>query len=1160
MKKTISLLCALFMAFSSVSVPIKAEEEIETEKPMEEVQEIEEQEQKETEEEAQAASDEAEIPEETEKQEEVTPVEEEKQEEKEEEPAEEITEEEVGEDAELLNGTYGDLTYEISDGKVTITDCDQSATAVDIPAEIEGYPVTSIDDSAFSGCSKLATITIPNSVTSIGQEAFRNCNALTNIVIPESVIELGGFAFEGCINLKTAGPVGGGYDLEFGWTDKVPSNAFYGAELTSVMIPDGIISIGELAFSNCWSLSSVTVPESVTSVGDNAFIGCKSIKTAGPIGGGYNYEFGWKDSIPSYALHGSGLTSVIIPDGVTSIGSNAFSGCHDLSSVTIPESVTSIEYFAFSHCENLKTAGPIGGGYNYEFGWKDSIPSRAFNYCQSLSDVTFPDGLTNIGEYAFTHCTGLIDIKIPESVKSIDTGAFHTCTGLSTIIIPNGVQRIGSFAFTGCENLKTAGPVGSEANIQISGSGELSLPLCRINNLVSVDIPDTITSIKRSVFANWPDIKSLTIPDSVTSIDDQAFQSCTGLTSITLPNSITSIGSGTFQGCSSLVTFTIPDSVTSIGGYAFRNCSSLNNITIPNSVTSIGEEAFEYCKGLSSITIPNSITSMGNNVFVGCTNLTSVTFEDGLTTIGKGTFQGCTKLSSITIPDSVTSVGGFVFSNCTGLENVIISGNISYDSTAFRGCNSLKTAGPVGSEANIQISGSGVLNICFSMFPGLVSVNIPNTFTELRSSVFKGCESLTEVIIPDGVTSIGSSAFGNCTSLTHLSIPDSVTEIGERSFSGCSNLTSVNIPEGVTSISDVLFDRCTSLKSITIPNGVKSIGIDSFSWCSALTSITIPNSVESLDLEAFYCCLGLTSIVIGNGVKKIDDSAFFFDDKVKYVFYVGTNTQWKKIQIGKNNECLSKVIFCPNYYQVKPFVERLYKLCFNRDADVGGLNNWMYYLLTGKKTAAQIVQSFFTSKEMQNLKLSDEEIVERCYQVMMGRASDAGGKKGWVEKLDAGMSVTYVLRGFVGSTEFDKICKQYGITRGSINVTEPRDKNFGITSFVSRCYSEVLGRKADIGGLNDWCNRILTASNRKQAAINAASNGFFHSEEYMNKHTSNDQYVRTLYRTFLGREADQGGYNDWMNRLRNGTSRDSVMKGFANSAEFAKIMAKYGIK
>ena len=937
----------------------------------------------------------------------------------------------VGEDAEVLYGTYGYLDYTISNGEVTITGCNRSATSVDIPEVIEGCPVTAIGERAFYEFTDLSSVTVSKSVKRIEDWAFSKCSNLTKLIMPGNVADIGYAVFFGCNALKTAGPVGGEYNYEFEWKDSIPAHAFEGCiGLTSVTLPDSITSIGDDAFRQC-NFKTITLPDGVSSIGSEAFSACSS------------------------------LTSIAIPHSVTSIGDSAFSHCRNLAGVTVPDSITSIGKMVFEGCVNFKTAGPIGGGYDYEFGWKNNIPANAFYYCENLTGITLPDSVTSIGEYAFYYCTGLTGITLPDKVAKIDKGTFQNCSGLSNI----------------------------------------------------------------------------TIPDSVISIGDYAFYNCSSLTNV-------SFGKG----------------VKNIGGRAFYRDISLTDITIPNGVTSIGEEAFIYCTGLSSVTIPNSITGMGNNSFVGCTNLTSVTLEDGLTIIGNGTFQGCSSLSSITIPDSVTDAGAFTFSNCTGLASIIIPGNISYDSTTFRGCNSLKTAGPVGSEANIQISGSGVLNICFSMFPGLVSVNIPNTFTELRSSVFKNCENLTEVIIPDGVTSIGSSAFGNCTSLTHLSIPDSVTEIGERSFSGCSNLTSVNIPEGVTSISDVLFDRCTSLKSITIPNGVKSIGIDSFSWCSALTSITIPNSVESLDLEAFYCCLGLTSIVIGNGVKKIDDRAFFLDDKVKYVFYVGTNTQWKKIKIGKNNECLSKVIFCPNYYQVKPFVERLYKLCFNRDADAGGLNNWMYYLLTGKKTAAQIVQSFFTSKEMQNLKLSDEEIVERCYQVMMNRASDAGGKKGWLEKLNAGVSLNYVLKGFVGSAEFAKICKNYGITVGTITLTEARDQNLGITQFVSRCYSEVLGRKADVGGLNNWCGKILNAANKKQAAIDMASNGFFHSREYLNKNTTDDEYVRTLYRTFLGREADTGGYNGWMKKLASGTSRDTVLMGFANSAEFASIMAKYGIK
>ena len=258
---------------------------------------------------------------------------------------------------------------------------------------------------------------------------------------------------------------------------------------------------------------------------------------------------------------------------------------------------------------------------------------------------------------------------------------------------------------------------------------------------------------------------------------------------------------------------------------------------------------------------------------------------------------------------------------------------------------------------------------------------------------------------------------------------------------------------------------------------------------------------------------------------------------------------------GYTAQCIVKV-----EDPINAFVRRLYKLCFNRNADAGGFRQWSEGLRSGKNTAAKTVQFFFTSKEYQNLHLTNDAFVEMCYQVMMGRASDAGGKKNWLDKLDAGVSDLYVLRGFVGSREFKNICADYGITVGEITLTEARDQNLGITQFVSRCYSEVLGRKADKGGLNNWCSKILNASNKKQAAIDMASNGFFHSTEFKNKNTTNDQYVTILYKTFFGRNPDTGGYNNWMNKLNSGTSRDTVLMGFANSKEFANIMAKYGIK
>lgn len=242
------------------------------------------------------------------------------------------------------------------------------------------------------------------------------------------------------------------------------------------------------------------------------------------------------------------------------------------------------------------------------------------------------------------------------------------------------------------------------------------------------------------------------------------------------------------------------------------------------------------------------------------------------------------------------------------------------------------------------------------------------------------------------------------------------------------------------------------------------------------------------------------------------------------------------------------------------FVTRLYNLCLQREPDENGLKYWVNRLKSGQMSAAQVVQGFFFSKEMQNLKLDHEEYVERCYEVMMNRGSDSGGKKYWVERLNNGVTRMYVVRGFVESPEFTAIASKYGIKRGSLKLGDVRDQNYGITSFVARCYTKALGRSYDESGLKTWVSKILNASNRKQAAIDTASNGFLHSAEFQNKKLNDTEYVKVLYRTFLDREYDAAGLADWTDRLQKGSTRDEVMKGFAGSVEFAKLMERYGIR
>ena len=496
--------------------------------------------------------------------------------------------------------TYDIYTYEVdSDGTIIITDCKESASgAITIPSEIDGKPVTSIGYNAFSFCTGLTSITIPNSVTSIGTYAFYGCSGLTSITIPNSVTSIGDWAFHGC------------------------------SGLTSITIPNSVTSIGDLAFHGCSGLTSITLGNSVTSIGGWAFNGCTGLTSINVASGNNYYSsnngvlFNKKKTALIRYPEGKSQTSYTIPNSVTSIGNYAFCGCSGLTSITIPNSVTSIGNYAFWGCSGL-TSITIPDSVT-------SIGSWAFENCTGLTSITLGNSVTSIGSWAFENCTGLTSITIPNSVTSIGSYAFYGCTGLTSITIPNSVTSIGDHAFDGCTGLR------------------------------SITISNSVTSIEDDVFARCTSLTSITIPNSVTRIEDYAFAHCTGLTSITIPNSVTSIGNWAFLGCTGLTSITIPNSVTSIGNVAFSGCTGLTSInvasdnnyysdnngvlfnkkktelirypqgksqtsyTIPSSVTSIGSWAFENCTGLTSITIPNSVTRIGDRAFIGCTGLKDV--------------------------------------------------------------------------------------------------------------------------------------------------------------------------------------------------------------------------------------------------------------------------------------------------------------------------------------------------------------------------------------------------------------------------------------------------------------------------------------------------------------------------------------------------------
>ena len=430
------------------------------------------------------------------------------------------------------------------------------------------------------------------------------------------------------------------------------------------------------------------------------------------------------------------LKEVVIEEGVTEIGVDAFSVCTSLETVTLPQSLQKIGEKAFSYCTSLKTIN-IPDSVNV-------IGPKAFFFCKSLTSIDIPEGITEIGYATFGYAENLATVNIPTSVTRIGDFAFQNC-GFTSMNVPATVKELGESAFSTCRSLE------------------------------NVTVPAETVSKKAFYFCDA--LKRVTLTDDVKTIGEEAFRECRSLESIEIPSSVTELGTCAFKNCFALKTAVIKGGTVKgslVTEATFYNCNALETLVISDNATLDASFKAAYSKStLKTVEIGKG--EIGDSAFNGCTSLTNVTLGDGVTKIGTNAFIRCTQISSITIGSRVSSIGKNAFNGCTALTNANI-GSGAIGANAFQDCSRL---------ANVTL-GDGVTSVGANAFlrcEALTSMNIGSSVKTIESYAFSGCSALEEVTI--SAAQIGNQAFRSANALKKVTLGDGVENIPAGAFSSC---------------------------------------------------------------------------------------------------------------------------------------------------------------------------------------------------------------------------------------------------------------------------------------------------------------------------------------------------------------------------------------
>ena len=736
------------------------------------------------------------------------------------------------------------------------------------------------------------------------------------------------------------------YDID---KNSEPGWRSYAEQVKTVVIGNGITTIGDQAFAFCSSLQSVSISDTVTSIGAEAFVNCV------------------------------GLQSAPLPKKLTTIKKGAFDNCIVLTNVVLPETVETIEGWAFEDCYKItslhipKNVKSIG---DYAFAGTSISKSTVDDnnpYFSASDNVIFNKNKTKLVYYACGKATQ--NYTIPGSVTEIGNGAFGNNSFLTSVTIPSSAKRIGIWAFANCHKLKSAKIPDSVTEIGYRA-------FYRCQNLTECNIPKSLTSIESGLFEQCHKMKAFSIPNTVKKIDNWAFRGCSSIEEIEIPASVESIEQIAFCECSLLRKVILNDGIKHLGSQCFFG-TALTALYIPSSVTQIDTDALdinhsedyidvivygvkgsyaeefvshyggEFIAGnmpesqsLSSQsgTFPSgqkwsydassqtiTVTGKGdiswwydndrfaekeeqsafNNVMLKTKHLIIGEGIDNFTSIyDYGYWDESYKIETLSLP-STFNYREYFFSNL--FHNRIKEYKISDDNPYYRSqdgvifnktMTTLISYPPQKSGGNYTIPNTvnKIAEGAFLLNEQLDNISIPSSVTEIGERAFSSCWSLTTITIPNSVTSLGYGVFSDCDSLYSVVIGNQVEEL-DGIFSGCKNLAKVYIPKSVTRISNYTFVGCTNLPTITVDSDNQAYssvnGIlfnksqKTLLHCPAKKtgSYVVPSTVATIEGNAFADCQ-LTSVTIPKTVTSLG-WGIFYDSKVSHIYYAGTQQQWK---------------------------------------------------------------------------------------------------------------------------------------------------------------------------------------------------------------------------------------------------------------------------